>query len=322
MNERWKEHFEHDIAFHRKTAAIYDHVNTEPRHPCERPPLRAIGPSRRSAASRCWTWAAGPARCCSATRRAFAALSASITVAKCSTSRKAACARRHWRAAGALVHSDFFQYLEQECRPSLARDLRRLPASPASRGVRCFFRLVRSRLRPGRAVAARGTGRHCRAAKRPPPMARWNARSVMAARAPLMPMEESHEAPIVPTCLLRQPEDFGFRRVVASRAWEMFQRSMPASAFDHLAMRYLAARCGDTGNRRRSAVAGGLAATAHQRQHRPGSRDLFTGPRLLLRSPSHLRQSWPCRRCPAVLGADGSASTRSMASTMAFAASA
>jgi len=31
VNERWQEHFEHDIAFHRKTAAIYDHVNTEPR---------------------------------------------------------------------------------------------------------------------------------------------------------------------------------------------------------------------------------------------------------------------------------------------------
>jgi len=36
--------------------------------------------------------------------------------------------------------------------------------------------------------------------------------------------------------------------VVASRAWEMFQRSMPANALDHLAMRYLAARYGDTGN--------------------------------------------------------------------------
>ena len=31
MNERWQEHFDHDVAFHRKTAAIYDHVNTEPR---------------------------------------------------------------------------------------------------------------------------------------------------------------------------------------------------------------------------------------------------------------------------------------------------
>ena len=31
VNEHWKDHFEHDIAFHRKTAAIYDHVNSEPR---------------------------------------------------------------------------------------------------------------------------------------------------------------------------------------------------------------------------------------------------------------------------------------------------
>ena len=43
-------------------------------------------------------------------------------------------------------------------------------------------------------------------------------------------------------------KSFGFRRVIASRAWEMFQRSLPADAFDHLAMRYLSARYGDTGN--------------------------------------------------------------------------
>ena len=59
----------------------------------------------------------------------------------------------------------------------------------------------------------------------------------MAARAALMPMEESHEAPIGADVLLRQPERFGFRRVIASRAWEMFQRHLPASALDHLAMR-------------------------------------------------------------------------------------
>ena len=70
----------------------------------------------------------------------------------------------------------------------------------------------------------------------------------MAARAPLMPMEESHEAPIGADVLLRQPEHFGFRRVTSSRAWEMFQRALPANALDHLAMRYLHARYGRTGN--------------------------------------------------------------------------
>ncbi len=40
-------------------------------------------------------------------------------------------------------------------------------------------------------------------------------------------MEESHEAPIGADVLLRQPAGFGFRRVAASRAWEMFQRQLP-----------------------------------------------------------------------------------------------
>ena len=82
----------------------------------------------------------------------------------------------------------------------------------------------------------------------PPAIAKWNAKSVMAARAPLMPMEESHEAPIGADVLLREPEEHGFRLVVASRAWEMFQRALPAGAFDHVAMRYLHARYGKTGN--------------------------------------------------------------------------
>ena len=61
-------------------------------------------------------------------------------------------------------------------------------------------------------------------------------------------MEESHEAPIGADVLLRHPGRFGFRRVTSSRAWEMFQRALPANAFDHLAMRYLHARYGNTGN--------------------------------------------------------------------------
>jgi len=31
VNAHWKEHFDDDVAFHRRTAAIYDCVNTEPR---------------------------------------------------------------------------------------------------------------------------------------------------------------------------------------------------------------------------------------------------------------------------------------------------
>jgi hypothetical protein len=110
-----------------------------------------------------------------------------------------------------------------------------------------FFRLVRDHLSlHGQLLLAEpvATG----GGMPPPAVANWNARSVMAARAALMPMEESHEAPIGADVLLRRPEGFGFRRVAASRAWEMFQRGLPATALDHLAMRYLHARYGSTGN--------------------------------------------------------------------------
>jgi hypothetical protein len=48
--------------------------------------------------------------------------------------------------------------------------------------------------------------------------------------------------------LLLEPERFGFRRVSVSRGWEMFQHGLPATALDHVAMRYLHARYGRTGN--------------------------------------------------------------------------
>ena len=70
----------------------------------------------------------------------------------------------------------------------------------------------------------------------------------MATRAALMPMEESEEAPIRDEVLLHQPRNFGFRRVVVSRGWELFQRAVPASVLDRLAMRWLHVRYGSAGN--------------------------------------------------------------------------
>jgi hypothetical protein len=48
--------------------------------------------------------------------------------------------------------------------------------------------------------------------------------------------------------LVEQPTRFAFRRMVVSRGWELFQHTVPASLLDHLAMRYLHARFGSTGN--------------------------------------------------------------------------
>ncbi len=246
MNDRWKEHFEHDIAFHRKTAVIYDHVNTEPRLLANDLLFAPLG--RRVAAGEsmldlgCGT---GQMLLRYAPRFARA-------VGVDHSREMLDLAERRLHAAAltgrwTLVHSDFFGYLEQSSdRHSLVTCVGCLHHLPVE-AFDVFFRLVRSRLLPeGQLLLAEPVDTQGREA--PAAVAKWNARSVMAARAPLMPMEESHEAPIGADVLLRQPEHFGFTRVIASRAWEMFQRSLPAKAFDHLAMRYLCARYGDTGN--------------------------------------------------------------------------
>ena len=70
----------------------------------------------------------------------------------------------------------------------------------------------------------------------------------MAARAALMPMEESEEAPIHEAVLLEQPRGFRFDRVVVSRGWELFQHAEPASLVDRVSMRWLHTRFGRNGN--------------------------------------------------------------------------
>jgi SAM-dependent methyltransferase len=246
VDERWKEHFEHDIAFHRKTAAIYDHVNTEPRLLANdllfAPLDRRVATGESMLDLGCGT---GQMLLRYASRFR-------LRCRRRSQSRNARPRRSRMRATAlsdrcTLVHSDFFGYLEREsARHSFVTCVGCLHHLPVE-AFDVFFKLVKSRLRPdGQLLLAEPVDTQGRQA--PSAVAKWNARSVMAARAPLMPMEESHEAPIGADVLLRQPEGFGFRRVVASRAWEMFQRSMPANALDHLAMRYLAARYGDTGN--------------------------------------------------------------------------
>lgn len=246
MDERWKEHFEHDIAFHRKTAAIYDHVNTEPRLLANdllfAPLDRRVATGESMLDLGCGT---GQMLLRYASRFRFAVgVDHSREMLDLAGSRMRATALSD---RCTLVHSDFFGYLEREsARHSFVTCVGCLHHLPVE-AFDVFFKLVKSRLRPdGQLLLAEPVDTQGRQA--PSAVAKWNARSVMAARAPLMPMEESHEAPIGADVLLRQPEGFGFRRVVASRAWEMFQRSMPANALDHLAMRYLAARYGDTGN--------------------------------------------------------------------------
>jgi SAM-dependent methyltransferase len=245
VNEHWKEHFEHDIAFHRKTAAIYDHVNTEPRILANdllfAPLDRLVSPGESMLDLGCGTGQM-LRRYASRFRRAIG-VDHSRDMLDIAEQRMADAARGRWT----LVHSDFFRYLEAHAeRHSLVTCVGCLHHLPVE-AFDVFFRLVRSRLEAnGQLLLAEPVATE--GGEAPAAIARWNAKSVMAERAPLMPMEESHEAPIVADVLLRQPEAHGFRLVVASRAWEMFQRALPASALDHVAMRYLHARYGKTGN--------------------------------------------------------------------------
>jgi SAM-dependent methyltransferase len=245
MNERWQQHFAHDIEFHRKTAAIYDHVNTEPRLLANEllfaPLDRRVVPGSAMLDLGCGTG--------QMLLRYASRFERAVGVDHSADMLAVARARVPTVAAGrcVLVESDFFQFLERDRdRYSLVTCVGCLHHLPADAFAQ-FFRLVRARLAlDGQLLLAEpiDTG----GVPPPAPVARWNAGSVMAARAALMPMEESHEAPIGADVLLRQPEGHGFRLVLAARAWELFQHGLPATALDHVAMRWLHARHGRTGN--------------------------------------------------------------------------
>ena len=245
MDDHWKEHFDHDIAFHRKTAAIYDHVNSEPRALANDLLFAAL--DRRVVAGQsmldigCGTGQM-LLRYGSRFRRAIG-VDHSREMLDVAEQRMLEPSARHWT----LVHSDFFRYLDAHAeRHSLVTCVGCLHHLPVE-AFDAFFGRVRSRLETnGRLLLAEPVSNGGR--EPPEAIVRWNARSVMAARAPLMPMEESHEAPIPDRVLMRQPAAHGFRLVVASRGWEMFQHAVPASMLDRVAMRYLHARHGAAGN--------------------------------------------------------------------------
>ena len=245
MNEHWKEHFDHDVAFHRKTAAIYDHVNTEPRVLANdllfAPFDRRVAPGESMLDLGCGT---GQMLLRYGSRfRSAIGVDHSREMLEIAERRMLQPSARSWT----LVHGDFFGYLDAHSqRHSLITCVGCLHHLPVE-AFDTFFRLVKSRLAPnGQLLLAEPVASDGREV--PQAILRWNAKSVMAERAPLMPMEDSHEAPIVADVLLRQPETHGFSLVVASRAWEMFQRAVPAGALDHVALRYLHARYGKTGN--------------------------------------------------------------------------
>jgi SAM-dependent methyltransferase len=245
VNQRWKEHFDHDIAFHRKTAAIYDHVNTEPRQ-LANDLLFARVDGRIAAGDSLLDLGCGSGQMLLRYASRFRhAVGVDHSPEMLDVARKRVPQVAEGRCT--LVNSDFFAFLEaNHDRFSLVTCVGCLHHVPAD-AVAVFFRLVRDHLRDGgQLLLAEPVDVGARAA--PPAVATWNARSVMATRAALMPMEESEEAPVPDGMLLEQPRRFGFRRVAVSRGWELFQRDVPPSLLDHVALRYLHARYGRSGN--------------------------------------------------------------------------
>jgi SAM-dependent methyltransferase len=245
VNAHWKAHFERDISFHRKTAAIYDHVNTEPRL-LANDLLFAPLDRRVTAGDAMLDLGCGTGQML---RRYASRFHRAVGV---DHSDEMLALARHTlpMAAGGrctLVKSDFFDYLET-CGDTYALItcvgcLHHLPVDAF--GV--FFERVRARLaHRGQLLLAEPVDTQGRS----PPAAvrRWNARSVMATRAALMPMEESEEAPIREDVLLDLPRAFGFDRIVVSRGWELFQHAVPAKLVDHVAMRWLHTRFGGDGD--------------------------------------------------------------------------
>ncbi len=248
MNERWQEHFDHDVAFHRKTAAIYDHVNTEPRLLANdllfAPLDRRVAPGDAMLDLGCGT---GQMLLRYATR--FGRAVGVDHSARDARHRAAPACRRVATGRCTLVESDFFRYLETGPGSLLARDLRRLPAPSAGRCVRVSSsawcapastpdgQLLLAEpvdtggAQPPRAGGAmeRGIGdgdaRRADADGGKPRGADRRRRAAAAAGA-----------------------TSAFAAWSPSRGWEMFQHGLPASALDHVAMRWLHARYGRTGN--------------------------------------------------------------------------
>jgi len=245
VTERWKEHFDQDIAFHRKTAAIYDHVNTEPRALAS--DLLFAGFDRHIAAGEAMLDLG-----CGTGHMLLRYASRFLRAVGVDHSREMldlARARVPAVAAGrcTLVQSDFFDFLgadrDRYALVSCVGCLHHLPREAFAP----FLRLVRDRLQDGGLLLLAepvDTG----GGAPPAAVARWNAKSVMATRAALMPMEESDEAPIDADVLLRLPAEHRLRRVAVARGWELFQRSVPAGLRDRVAIRYLHARYGRSGN--------------------------------------------------------------------------
>jgi SAM-dependent methyltransferase len=245
LNERWKDHFDHDISFHRKTAGIYDHVNTEPRQVANGllfgPADSRLAPGDAMLDLGCGTGQM-LLRYAARFRRA---------VGVDHSQEMLDIARDNLRAARidgcTLIRGDFFDFLHATTdRFSLVTCVGCLHHLPADAFAVCFGEVRGCLQDGGHLLLAEPVATYGRPP--PAPVKRWNARSVMATRAALMPMEESHEAPIDDSVLLEQPREFGFRRVAVARDWELFQRSVPPRLIDHLMIRYLHARYGGTGN--------------------------------------------------------------------------
>jgi ubiquinone/menaquinone biosynthesis C-methylase UbiE len=245
MDTKHQNRFDSDIAFHKKTASAYDYIAVEPRKVQLELLLRHIDreiqPGIRFLDLGCGT-GHSILRYAHLFREVIG-VDHSPEMLNIAAKHLADTRTMNVR----LITSDLFQYLgsvpDQFDLITCIGCLHHLPVETIDE----FFVLTKRRLaRQGRILLGepidRGTN------KEPYFITKWNAYSVMPERAKLIPFEESEERPISPDILLERPKTFGYKKVISSRSWDIFQHKTPASLPDKTIIPILHKLYGPTGN--------------------------------------------------------------------------
>lgn len=245
MDIKHKNHFDRDIAFHKKTASTYDYVVAEPRMLLAELLLRHIDKEIRSGI-RYLDLGCGTGYWILRYARLFReVIGVDHSPEMLNIASKHLMETRTMNVE--LIQSDLFQYLGSASDEfnfiSCVGCLHHLPTEIIDE----FLVLTKRRLtRQGRILLGEpvDTG----AKKEPYFIKKWNANSVMPERAKLIPVEESEERPIPLNIFWERPKTLGYKKIIAVRCLDIFQHKTPAGLLDKIIIPLLFNLYGATGN--------------------------------------------------------------------------
>lgn len=245
MDAKYQARFDSDIAFHEKTASMYDYIAFEPRKVQLELSFRRIAGEIRSGNS-FLDLGCGTGHIILRYAHLF-----NEVIGVDHSPEMLKIAYRHLEETRIknvkLITSDLFRYLDLSTDQfdfmSCVGCLHHLPVEVIDE----FFILTKKRLaRRGRILLAEpidtGTDREPRL------ITKWNSKSVMPERAKLIPFEESEERPISAGIVLGRPRNFGYQRVTAARSCDIFQHKTPAGFLDRMVIPILHKLYGHKGN--------------------------------------------------------------------------